>query len=50
MKFLERNENYTLQVSLADTDWGFAMGLETLQKSFGMHVFFGFVCLFNIKI
>lgn len=38
VKFLERNENYTLQVSLAGTDWGFGMGLETPQKSFGKRV------------
>jgi len=34
VKFLERNENYTLQVSLAGTDGGFGMGLETSQNSF----------------
>lgn len=33
VKFLERSENYTLQVSLAGTNWGFGMGLETFPKA-----------------
>lgn len=43
VKFLERSENYTLQVSSAHTDWGFGMGLETFQKSFGRHMLFSLV-------
>lgn len=50
VKFLERSENYTLQVSLAGTDWGFGMGLETFQKSFGRHMLFCLVGVFSNQI
>lgn len=43
VKFLERSENYTLQVSLAGTCLGFGVGLEILRTALeSMLIFFNF--------